>query len=390
MQSGCALRPTALIGWISPAELHVRPPCLALVLRLAVPCVLAAYLVLTAPMAEAGERRVELHLANGRTLKGVVLRVEGDDVILRIGTATKRPVPLDTLAPKGLFRVREVLAPATDGNARLKLAELAVDLGLFAEARVEFEKALALGALSESKFKSTLRKAEQTAVHVGIARARKLAEDGDVEAALGVARELKMEFAAADGAKKIESLIEDLVKDLRARKESDAAARAELEAIKLGTRRKKEVFRRMTVAADLVRGGRGHARASAASRKQGSVTRARKSAELSDADFMTARRQFGRLRQILTRKDPERAQVLQSLTRLDKEQFAVRFGMAKFLFYEAGSFTQAEKWAALASYIDPVHPDLIELRDRIIASRIRYRLSDMTNARGRVTGGGVR
>ena len=41
----------------------------------------------------------------------------------------------------------------------------------------------------------------------------------------------------------------------------------------------------------------------------------------------------------------------------------------------------AEEWAAKAAYIDPVHPELLELRERIVESRIRYRLSDVTNAR---------
>ena len=45
-----------------------------------------------------------------------------------------------------------------------------------------------------------------------------------------------------------------------------------------------------------------------------------------------------------------------------------------------------ERWAALAMYIDPVHPDLVELRDELYSKRIRYRVSDVTNARGRVSG----
>ena len=35
---------------------------------------------------------------------------------------------------------------------------------------------------------------------------------------------------------------------------------------------------------------------------------------------------------------------------------------------------------------DPVHPDLVELRDYLMTNRIRYRVSDVTNARGRVSG----
>ena len=46
----------------------------------------------------------------------------------------------------------------------------------------------------------------------------------------------------------------------------------------------------------------------------------------------------------------------------------------------------AKSLQALASYIDPVHPDLVELRDHLLTARIRFRASDITNARGRVSG----
>lgn len=338
------------------------------------------------PASPAGDRRpVELVLDGGEVLSGVIESMSSTEVVLRVGPESLRPIPLDRLAPLGLFRARQALAPAADGEARLQLSELAVDLGLYAEARVELEKALALGAIKESAFDKALHAAETAAVEAGLAQARTRAEAGDLEGALDVARRLKLDFAEAPGAAEVGKLVQRLVDDIAAMEKANAEAQAELERIQLGARRAKEIFQRKTEALDLLREGRRFASETKAKQEQGAVTRARKLAEQADERFMASRRHLGRLRRILPAESPERAEVLQALNRLDREQFDLLFGMARFLYREAGVYTQAERFAARASYIDPVHPDLIELRDQLIAGRIRYRMSDVTNTHGTVT-----
>lgn len=352
---------------------------------------LAALLLGLPGLARAADQRpIELPLDGGEVLTGVVESISSTEVILRTGPESVRPIPLDRLAPLGLFRARQALAPVADGEVRLALAELATDLGLHAEARVELEKALALGALDERAFQKALVAAETAAVEAGLAQARTRAEAGDLEGALDVARRLRLDFAEAPGAAGVIRLVQELVDRIAELQAESDAAQAELEALQLGARRAKEIFLRTTQALDLLREGRRIASESRARQEQGSVTRARKLVDEADERFMASRRHLGRLRRILPHDAPERAEVLQALNRLDREQFALLFGMARFLYRDAGIFTQAERFAARASYIDPVHPDLIELRDQLIAGRIRYRLSDMTNARGTVSGGGSR
>ncbi len=342
--------------------------------------------------ARAGgdQRPIEILLDNGETLTGVVESIGPTGLVLRIGDETRRPIPLDRLAPLGLFRARSAHTPVADGASRLALAEFAVDLGLFAEARVEFEKALALGALDDAAFAKALAAAEGAAVEVGLAEARTRAAAGDHEGALEVARRLRVDFAEAPGADAIGRLIQSLIDDLAAIEAADAAARDELEKFELGVARAKEIFRRKTLALDLLREGRRIAAETREKRDQGSVTRSRKLAEQADERFMAARRHLGRLRRILPNDAPERPEILAALNHLDREQFDLLFGMARFLFREARVFTDAERFAARASAIDPVHPDLIELRDQIVASRIRFRASDVTNIHGTVSGGGIR
>jgi hypothetical protein len=276
--------------------------------------------------------------------------------------------------------VRAALAPAADGPARLALAEMAVELGLHAEARVEYEKALALGALDAQAFQGVVTRAEKEAVEAGIQRAISAADEGDFERALETARELKLHFGGAPNAAAIDALVEDLLRRLEVLEEDAAQAAAELERIQVQAEREKEVLARRTRAIAEVQKGRQEADAAAAAREKGNQTRARKHAELADAAFLHARRELGRLRRLLPREEAAYRDVLALLAELDRLHFDLLLQMARF-FWRQTAYTRADEYAARASYLDPVHPDLLELRELLRTSRIRYRFSDVTNAR---------
>ena len=123
---------------------------------------LAAFLLVlllgAAPAALAKDARpVELPLTSGKSLTGVVEEGNEREVVLRLGPEQIRRIPWSSLAPTGYFRAKRALAPAAEGKARLQLAELAVDLGLYVEAREEYEKALALGAIKKKAFSSAVQ-----------------------------------------------------------------------------------------------------------------------------------------------------------------------------------------------------------------------------------------
>ncbi len=67
---------------------------------------------------------------------------------------------------------------------------------------------------------------------------------------------------------------------------------------------------------------------------------------------------------------------------IDRDQFRMLLDATKF-FWEARVYATAEEYAARASYVDPVDPALLEVRAEIRSHRIRYRASDVTNARPR-------
>jgi tetratricopeptide (TPR) repeat protein len=343
--------------------------------------ILPFLLLLVAGSARAGDARpVDLPLVGGKTITGVVESSDATEVVVRTSPEEVRRIPWATLAPLGVWRAKAALAPPADGPARLALAELAADLGLWVETRAEYEKALALGAVDGKRFAESVADAEKRAVEQGVGRARLLAETGDIAAAIETARRLKLDFASAPNAGAVEKLIDDLVKQRRDLDADAEAARVEIEKALAQSGRNKEILERLTRAALKVQEGDAAAQEAAEVRKVGNVTRSGRFAEKGDAAYFEARRDLGRLRRILPPEHPEREEVLARLSLLDRRHFDLLFQTARF-FWDQRVYSRAEEYANRAAWLDPVHPDLLDLRDRLRESRIRYKFSDVTNAR---------
>jgi hypothetical protein len=325
---------------------------------------------------------VSLPLRDGTAAAGVVVSASSKEVVLRDAAGAERRIPVGDLAPEGAFRAIAATVPADDGKGRLGLAELAAELGLFARAREEYEKALALGAIDAATQARAVAEAEEAAVASGVARAERAADGGEVALALEILRGLKTDFAASPTAAKVDALLAKIAERIAERDAEQAALEREIERMTLEADRLRERVRRRTEARGEMATGEEAATAARAQMEKGVVTRVRKRADEAQGSFERARRSLGRLRRIVPREGPARLDVLALLSELDRVQFALLLDAAKF-FWREKVYKEAEAFAALASYIDPVHPDLLELRQEIREHRIRYRMSSITNARPR-------
>lgn len=321
---------------------------------------------------------VELPLKAGTSLVGVVESADGREVVLVVGPQSRRRVPLEQLAPLGRLRVAAALTAPDDGPGRLALAARAMDLELFAEARAEMEKAQALGAIDAAAARAAIADAERRAVDAGLSRAQRAADAGDIAGALEAHRELELHFPGVADPKRLAALAARIAaRDVELRR-----AMEEAETLALDVERKRELLRRLLEAKK--QRGIGDERAAEAVRlfPGGNVTRVGRAVEAADEAYGDARRQLGRLRRIVRKDESEREQVLALLGELDGLQFRNLLGAAKF-FWDARVYARADAYATRASYLDPVDPTLLELRESIRAHRIRYRFSDVTNARPR-------
>lgn len=324
---------------------------------------------------------VDVPLLDGTTVRGVVMSVDAKEVTLRVGTETRR-LAWGSLSPMGVFRVRGAVAAPDDGAVRLGLAELASELGLWAEARIEYEKALALGAIDARAYGKAVADAELRAVEAGIGHATKALEAGDTRAALAALRQLKLDFAGASNAQKVDALLADLSRRVAASQAEQLASEEDRARALREGERQKEMTVRFLEAKQHVNVAATSAEEARAQAKNGVVSRVRRQAEASDASYVAARRALGRIRRLAAKDSPEAEKALAMLGEIDRDQFRMLLEATKF-FWEARVYAAADEFAARASYVDPVDPALLEVRAEIRSHRIRYRASDITNARPR-------
>jgi hypothetical protein len=321
-------------------------------------------------------------MRDGKAVVAVVVSVDAEGVVLRGADGKDAKTAWSALAPLGVYRARAAVGKPDDGPTRLALAELASDLGLWAEARAELERAFALKAISGEVYERAVADAEERAVATGVAAAERAADADDVAKALEIARRLKLDFAGAKGAKKIDALLASLDARIAQREAELDALQKEGEKALANADRIKEALARRTEARRQTAIG-GEAAADARSlMPRGVVTRVRKQVDAADEAYSKARKDLGRLRRILPKDAKERTEADAALASLDLVQFKLLFDAAKF-FADARVYDDAERYAAKASYIDPVDPRLLELREELRDKRIHYRLSDVTNARPR-------
>jgi hypothetical protein len=323
---------------------------------------------------------IDVALAGGATIRGVVESTDAQEVVLRVGPEERRRVPWTQLAPVGVLAVRASQVKPDDGPGRLALAELASELGLWAQARVEYEKAAALGALDAAALATAVADAERRAVEAGIVRAERAADAGDLAKALEIVRGLKLDFARAIDPERVDALVRSVEARIAARDADLKKAQDDLDKLALDVDRKREILGRMTEAKRQIAWGDKAAKEARELFPRGVVSKVGRLIEAADEAYGAARRELGRLRRIVRKEEAERDQVLALLNDLDRLQYRVLFDAAKF-FWSARVYARADEYAARASYLDPVDPALLELRAEIRNHRIRYRFSDVTNAR---------
>jgi hypothetical protein len=335
-----------------------------------------------APGTAASRAPVELPLAAGKSLVGVVESADAKEVVLRIGEDRRR-IPWEQLTRLGVFRARAALAAPDDGPARLSLAELAADLGLYVEARQEYERALGLRAIDAASYARAVADAEARAVATALAEVERAADAGDTDGALAALRALQLDFGNAVDPRRVQAALAAVAAKVEARAAEQRALAIEAAKLAEESARKKEILVRMTAARRDRSLGDKAAEDARAQMPKGVVSRVRRLADDADDAYGAARRGLGRLRRLVGRTGPDHDAWAAALDDLDKVQFRLLFDAAKF-FWDARVYAPAEDFAARASYIDPVDPRLLELRGDIREHRIRYRASDITNARGTV------
>ena len=308
----------------------------------------------------------------GKTIEGVVESADAKEVVLKVGPEERRAHPVGAARPaRRLPRPRGAHAGRRRRGSALAWPSSRADLGLFAEARAEYEKALALGALkAKDVHRARGARPRRRAVEQGVGRGRAaLADAGDVAGALEIARGLKLAFGEAPNAPAIRALIEDLLAQVRAQDDSAKKDAEELAKAEAQARRAKEILERRMRAEGAINTGDVAAKECADGREQGAVTQRAQGRRGRALDGLHRGAQEPRPpaphpphgRREGARRGGRAARTTSTRS---SSRCAWRWRSSSRRPARATTAT-AEEWAAQAAYIDPVDPDLLELRERI-------------------------
>ena len=350
----------------------------ALVSLLLLAAVLAAEETLTLDFADGKERTVK---ATSFDEDGIVCSQAGKEV----------RYAWSELLPESAFSARKALTPYDDGAERVALADFAVKLLLYPDALEQLEIALALGGLDEAAFETRSKEvqAQELAYLKGnIETLREAKAEADL--VLDAVKRLRERYPEDPANGEYEDLVKDLVERLAAKAEAEQDAAAKGETDKALARLQAAVQKIQRKKADAVEKG---------------------DELVKEADPAIELRQVSRVKRLLV--EPRGAErwfkkardYLRDLARLDKRGLVVKkeelqaeyealekrlidcyLKVARILMKER-NYKGAVEYVRKVLLYDPIHEEALDMVEEIRKNRITFKVSDITNARPRVSGG---
>jgi tetratricopeptide (TPR) repeat protein len=295
------------------------------------------------------------------------------------------------LAPLSAYAARGALTPYDDGAAILELSRFARGLKLYPEAMKQLEVALALGGLDEAAFEKEQGEISAEEVDALTATIDSLLEtDQDAEACLAAIRRLKERYPADEANARYEPRVKELVQELAAAKQAEADAANNAAGDK--------VMEKLRAAVEKEQQRKAQALATAEQLRK-------------EADPAIQLHQVSRVKKKLV--EPQGAEKylkdartrLRNIARLDPKELVVQredlqreyasieallidcyLKVARTLLYER-NYKGAVEYVRKVLLYDPIHEEALEMVEEIRRNRITFKLSEITNARPRVTGG---
>jgi len=304
---------------------------------------------------------------------------------------TELRVAWDELTPASAYEARKALTPYDDGAAILDLSEFARHRALFPEALEQLEIALALGGLDEAAFEkraAAIRKEE--IAHLTADIDSLLKAEAPAQACLAAIKRLKERYPDDGANQKYEPLIAGLVEKLAQAAQSEQQAQDQAQQdkalAKLAADVAKENERK---AKELETAEKLFAESDAAIELRQVSRVKRKLVEPYGAEkyYKRARANLRRI----ARLDPQGLIVAKK--DLQKEYEAIEARLIECYLRVSRSLIQQRNYKGAVEYVrkvllyDPINEEALQMVEEIRANRINFKLSDITNARPRVTGG---
>ena len=350
---------------------------------------IALALILVASVAHAAEK-LTLVFLDGKK-KTLTLKSFDEAGLTAVVGGEDKTIPWKALMPSSAYKARKALTSYDDPVARYALAEFAVGLRLFPEGMEQLEIALALGALDEADFEKRAKEIEKLEVDYLCARIDQLLKSHrEPHRCLEAIKRLKVRYPEhpnnAIYEPQVDKLVEALAKQVEKEqqqqeqvKDDAEMARLRKELDKLGKRKDKALATAAELFAD-----------SDEAIRKAQVSRIKKKL----VDPSGAEKYYKKARGYMrkqARADSrflilDKAALQKEYEDIEHQLVQCYLRVARMLIRQR-NYKGAIKYVRNILYYDPINEEALEMVDEIKRNRISFRLSDITNARPRVTGG---
>jgi len=347
-------------------------------------------LVLLLASAAGAVEPMTLTLADGAKRTVTPLSFDEDALTAQYGSEELK-LPWKELTPESAYAARKALTPYNDGTAILDLSRFARGLRLYPEATEQLEIALALGGLDQAAFEKEQGDIEAEEIEFLTATIDSLIEtEAEPERCLAAIKRLRERYPDNEANAKYEPHVKELVQALadEAQAEADAAnKKADDKAMaKLKDAVDKEQARKqkaLDTAAELAKEADPAIELRQVSRVK------RKLLEPSGAEkyLKEARKRLRNIAKI------DSHGILVRREDLKKEYAAIEKGLIDCYLKVARILIGERNYKGAVEYVrkillyDPIHEEALEMVEEIRKNRITFKISELTNARPRVTGG---
>jgi len=351
--------------------------------------ILLAALALPGALALAG-RTMTIIEKDGK--KRVVELESFDDAGLTYEQGGSREtVAWNELAPRSAYEVRKALTPFDDAVQRRKLSRFAAERHLYPEAIEQLEIAAALGGIDEAGYEKRERELREAEIlYLRLRIDKLLASKAEPEACLAAIKRLKERYPNNEATRAYEPRIQELVDRIAKRKQAaldkKEQKKVDREFARLQRRVAKEDAERKE---DFERGEK----------------------LFKESDEAIEMRQVSRIKKkLLMPRGAERyykkaRRHLRNLARIDREGRVIPKAELQKQYDLIGdrlvecylrvarssmrqrNYKSAAEFVRKVLYYDPINEEALDMVEEIRKNRITFKLSEITNARPRVTGG---
>jgi hypothetical protein len=312
--------------------------------------------------------------------------VDDEGVVFDREVGGKIRVEWEKLYPVSRYELWESTLDTGDAAGRLALAQWARSAGLFVQARREALKAQGLGYEGAIDVDGLLAGIERDEADRTLEEVDELVERGDPDGALARVRRYLRSTAPGEQADRVRARVPDIL----ARKERlEAAEREEEERSRLdrkAARRQEWIDRHLELAGKDQSVGSRSAVEGYAYLARGNQSRARAQLSRAYKSYVAARKTYRRVKRAVATGEVADACALR-MQDCDRRTLEVLRRWST-LEVENRAWKKASPLVDAGLKIDPVDRELLELRKKIDENWIRRKLSKITGATGRQTGGG--